>query len=110
ARKLRASHVLWLWELSTWLFGTLALFNIIVILGHFDGKFLHRWKSSISIHSIVAVLSQTTLSSLLVSTSSCVGQMKWFRCRNDGKKPLIDIDAFDLASRGLEGSLRFLLS
>lgn len=98
----------WFWELLTWLLGTLSLFTIVILLKCFNRKLLSEWNSVISINTIVSVLSQTVVSALLVSVSSCISQMKWvwYQKEND----LVDIDMFDLASRGPQGSLRLLFS
>lgn len=94
------------WELLTWLLGTAFVLIIIALLASFHGKPISHWKSSISINTIVSVLSQAAVSALLFSVSGCIGQMKWIWYQNSRR--LDDLHYFDLASRGPEGSLRFL--
>jgi hypothetical protein len=102
-------HILqeWLWELLAWALGTVAISAIIVLLALFKGRLVRDWHSRISINTIVSVLSQAAVSTLLVSVSTCLGQMKliWYQKKNW----LNDSDAFDRASRGAYGSLLFLL-
>ena len=96
----------WLWELLAWLSGTLCVVVIIVLLVSYNGKLLSQWRSNISLNTIAAILSQAAVSALLVSVSTCIGQMKWeWYHRNNC---LIDMDLFDSASRGPQGSLYFL--
>lgn len=98
----------WSWELLAWLFGTLSILAIVLVLPFFNQKLLSQWKSIISINTTVSVLSQAAVSTLLVSVAACIGQMKWVCYQSE--RILSDIEAFDLASRGPGGSLRFLCS
>ncbi|KAM0801001.1 hypothetical protein BDR22DRAFT_889013 [Usnea florida] len=43
----------WFWELVTWLFGTLSILAIVLVLGLFNDKNVEQWKSSIRINTIV---------------------------------------------------------
>ena len=63
----------WFWALVTWLFGTLSILAIVLVLGLFNDKNVEQWKSSIRINTIVSVLSQVAVSALMVSVSACVG-------------------------------------
>ena len=96
----------WFWELVTWLFGTLSILAIVLVLALFNHKNVEQWKSSIRINTIVSVLSQVAVSALMVSVSAGVGQMKWVWYQ--AERSLIDIDRFDVASRGPQGSVIFL--
>ena len=98
----------WFWELVTWLFGTFSILAIVLVLGLFNDKTVEQWKSSIRINTIVSVLSQVAVSALMVSVSACVGQMKWVWYQ--AERSLIDLDRFDFASRGPQGSAMFLCS
>lgn len=66
----------WFWEVMTWLFGTMSILAIVLLLAHINHKNVEQWKISISINTIVSVLSQAAVSALMVSGSACVGQMK----------------------------------
>jgi hypothetical protein len=56
----------------------------------------------------IAALSQVAQSALLVSVSSCIGQLKWSYLRKECST--LDISRFDDASRGPQGSFMLLLS
>lgn len=96
----------WRWELFTWLLGTLGLTANIILLICFDGKRLSQWKSTVQITTFVAALAQLSQSALLVPVSFCIGQLKWTWFTSD--QNVVDVDRFDLASRGPDGSMRLL--
>ena len=96
----------WLWELSTWFIGTISLLVAVILLVSFNNKPLNRWNSRISLNAIASVLSQAAMSALLFPVSSSIGQMKWIWYRRDNC--FLDVDSFDKASRGPQGSLEFL--
>jgi hypothetical protein len=105
----RGCHALvveWKWELFTWALGTVALASIIVLLAIFANKPLEKWKSKLSINTMVSALSQVAQSALAVPLASCVGQLKWIWLREH--RQAADLERFDDASRGPEGSVRFL--
>ncbi|OAL52965.1 hypothetical protein IQ07DRAFT_629469 [Pyrenochaeta sp. DS3sAY3a] len=96
----------WRWELFTWLLGTLGLTANIILLICFDGKRLSQWKSTVQITTFVAALAQLSQSALLVPVSFCIGQLKWTWFTSD--QSVVDVDRFDLASRGPDGSMKLL--
>ncbi|KAF2022231.1 hypothetical protein BU24DRAFT_417868 [Aaosphaeria arxii CBS 175.79] len=98
----------WKWELSTWAFGTLAFAALVVQVVWFRDRPTSEWRSSVSISALIAALSQVTQSTLLVSTSACIGQLKWIWLRS--RRSMIDMERFDNASRGPNGSFWFLLT
>lgn len=98
----------WRGEILTWVLATVSLFLILSLFARFHGRFVTDWKSRISINTIVSVLSQAAVSALLFMLAGCVGQMKWIWFEHE--KCLEDVEAFDRASRGPEGSMRFLIS
>lgn len=97
----------WRWEIFTWILGTTSLLVIVILLLCFQDKPLSSWKSDLQITAIIAVFSQISQSAFLVPVSYCTGQLKWnwFQAEN---RPLYDIELFDLASRGPDGSIRLL--
>jgi len=97
----------WRWELITWIFGSLSFFTIFTLLLRFHNKPLEKWKGPPQISTVVAVLAGAAQSALMVSVSSCIGQLKWFWFR--GERRAIEMKRFDDASRGPSGSLRLLL-
>lgn len=96
----------WKWEIFTWSLGTCAFTAIVVLLLTFKDQPLHSWKSTVQVTTTVATLSQIAQSALLVPVSYCIGQLKWEWFGYS--RPSIDIDRFDLASRGPDGSARLL--
>ena len=98
----------WFWEVVTWLLGTVSILAIVLVLALFNHKNIEQWKISIRINTIVSILSQAAVSVLMVSVSACVGQMKWVWYQ--AERSLFDIDRFDFASRGPQGSVMFLCS
>jgi hypothetical protein len=96
----------WKWELATWLLGTGALASLVVLLVVFQGRSLKEWTFGISLAAVVAVLSQVAQSALLVSVSSCIGQLKWDWLRS--KRSASDLGKFEEASRGSQGSIMLL--
>jgi hypothetical protein len=108
-QKLSRRHVLgeWVWELSTWGLGTVAMLSILLLLVLFNGRPVRDWHSRITINTMISALSQAVVTTLLVSVSSCLGQTKWIWYQKENG--LDDIDALDVASRGAYGSLLVLL-
>lgn len=97
---------LWWWEILTWSVGTIATLTIILILIAFNNKPFSMWHSRVSLNAIISALSQLSQSALIVAVASCIGQQKWTWFKTSRK--LNDLKDFDDASRGPEGSLRFL--
>ena len=97
----------WRWELFTWSLGTVASLTFTALLFCFRDQPVDRWKSEVQMTAIIAALSQTAQSALLVPIASCIGQLKWTWFQ---KKPrgLINLEQYDQASRGPEGSMKLL--
>ncbi|CAO2648636.1 Nn.00g079030.m01.CDS01 [Neocucurbitaria sp. VM-36] len=109
SRRLNKLEILreWKWELLTWLLGTASLLVILVLLLRFNDAPLSAWNLKVQITAMIAVFSQISQSAFLVPVSYCTGQLKWnwFQSKD---RPMHDIELFDLASRGPDGSLRLL--
>ena len=97
----------WRWELFTWMLGSFALASTLAILVIYDNSSLDEWHSPVQISAIVAILSQTAQSALIVGIATTLGQAKWHWLKNTWSK--IEIERFDEASRGPEGSLKLLM-
>jgi hypothetical protein len=108
SRSLWTSLRPWKWELATWLLGTTALGAIITLLILYRDKPLKNWTADFRLATTIAALSQVAQSALLVSISSCIGQLKWSYLRKECST--LDISRFEEASRGPQGSLMLLLS
>jgi hypothetical protein len=93
----------WYWEVLTWFLGSAALVVIIVLLVVLGNQPLDHWRlPMIQITTVVAALAQTAMATLIVSVSSCIGQLKWVWFRES--HTLNDIQGFDDSSRGPAGS------
>ena len=97
----------WRWELSIWLLGTIGLLSNLTLIGVSNGTLQKDWHSDIQITTFVAALAQVSQSALLVPTTSSIAQLKW-KWVSPVARPAIDLQQFDLASRGPDGSMRLL--
>jgi hypothetical protein len=82
---------------------------VIVVLWVYDDKPLSEWTHRVSLNAVISVLALVSKACLLAVTTSCIGQLKWTRF-TDHKRPLIQLELFDAASRGLRGSLRMIFT
>jgi hypothetical protein len=98
---------IWKWELSTWVLGTIGYAAIIILMIMFNDKLQKDWHSDVQITAFVAALAQVSQSALLVPTASSIAQLKW-KWISAVQRPAMDIQRFDLASRGPDGSMRLL--
>jgi hypothetical protein len=80
--------------------------SILVLLLTFRDEPLYHWHSTVQISAIVAIMSQVAQSALIVSVAATIGQAKWSRLRK--KQETLEIERFDEAMRGPEGSLKLL--
>jgi hypothetical protein len=106
SRKWRRGIRDWTWELVAWVLATLSIAAVMLLLIFFDGELVSAWESRIGINTMVAVLSQAAVSALLVPITASISQLKWIWYQD--RRDLSDLEAFDHASRGPQGSLRFL--
>jgi hypothetical protein len=96
---------IWKWELSTWVLGTIGYSAIVILMIIFNDKLQKDWHSDVQITAFVAALAQVSQSALLVPTASSIAQLKW-KWISAVQRPAMDIQRFDLASRGPDGSMR----
>jgi NhaP-type Na+/H+ or K+/H+ antiporter len=97
----------WKWELFIWFLGTIGLLSILTLISIFNGTSQKDWHSDIQITAFVAALAQVSQSALLVPTASSIAQLKW-KWVSHVARSAIDLQKFDLASRGPDGSMRLL--
>ncbi|KAH7076855.1 hypothetical protein BKA63DRAFT_291604 [Paraphoma chrysanthemicola] len=107
-QKLPLVFVEWRWELFTWALGTIAMSLILALLCIYKDRPLTSWKSKIQISAVVAIFSQVAQSALIVSVSATIGQAKWSTLTS--KRPTIDVERYDEAMRGPEGSIKMLVA
>lgn len=97
----------WSWELSNWIFGTIACVAIFSLLFRFGNKPVNHWPlSKFPISSVVVAFSQIAFATLMGSISPCIGQWKWIWFQRS--HIAADLRRFDEASRGFSGSLVLL--
>lgn len=96
----------WRLELLGWAIGTISLLAIILILALFNGKPVSSWHSTLQISTIISILSQAAQVSLLLPLSGGISQLKWMWFQ--GERDAMDMELYDLASRGPWGSLLLL--
>ena len=83
-----------------------ALVAIIVTLKTQDRKPLPKWPSLITINSLVSVFTAILKASMIMPIAEGIGELKWLWFSQP--RLLNDMDHFDEASRGPEGSLKLL--
>ncbi|KAI0388372.1 hypothetical protein F5Y17DRAFT_453069 [Xylariaceae sp. FL0594] len=97
----------WWWEISAAMLSILGSLSIVVLLLKIDGTSLNSWTLPIQPNSFLAALTTITKTSILVSVTSCLGQLKW-RHFLQRPRPLTHLQFFDDASRGPWGSIVML--
>ena len=96
----------WAWEVSSFMLALVALVAIIVTLKTQDRKPLPKWPSLITINSLVSVFTAILKASMIMPIAEGIGELKWLWFSQP--RLLNDMDHFDEASRGPEGSLKLL--
>lgn len=97
----------WGWEILAWTAASSALIAISILLVTFQHRPVDVWTSKIQLSAIVAALAQPAQSSLIVCVASSIGQLKWSWFKKESRST-IDLELFDKASRGPEGSLELI--
>ncbi|CAD0107094.1 unnamed protein product [Aureobasidium uvarum] len=99
------------WQQETWamIFSVACLVAVAVIMAWIDGKRLSIWHWAIQPNAVISVLIVSSKAALMISTASCVSQLKWTHFQQQPRK-LKDLEGFDDASRGAYGSLCLLMS
>lgn len=99
------------WQQETWamVFSLACLIAVAVIMAWIDGKRLSIWHWAIQPNAVISVLIVSSKAALMISTASCVSQLKWTHFQQK-PRTLKDLEGFDDASRGAYGSLCLLMS
>ncbi|KAG9526934.1 hypothetical protein KCV07_g456, partial [Aureobasidium melanogenum] len=99
------------WQQETWamIFSLACLIAVAVIMAWVDGKRLSIWHWAIQPNAVISVLIVSSKAALMISTASCVSQLKWTHFQQK-PRTLKDLEGFDDASRGAYGSLCLLMS
>ncbi|KAI7776816.1 hypothetical protein LA080_004410 [Diaporthe eres] len=96
----------WFPETSGIFASTSLLIALVVILAAYDGKAVFEWKG-VTLNAVLSVISTASKASLLYSISELISQWKWIVFTST-RRPLIDFETNDAASRGPWGSLELM--
>lgn len=96
----------WFPETSGILASASLLIALVVILAAYDGKAVFEWKG-VTLNTVLSVISTASKASLLYSISELISQWKWIVFTST-RRPLIDFERIDAASRGPWGSLELM--
>lgn len=81
--------------------------TLVVLLAYNDQKPLQPWVLGITLNGVIAFLSFIWKACMSSVCAGCIGQLKWQWFQE--KRPLIDMEMFDEASRGGASGVRRLL-
>ena len=96
----------WLWEIVSWLLSAAALVSIAIVLRVYDGKLLPRWPLGLTLNAFISLFSTLSRIAMIYPVAEALGQLKWIWINHGAK--MIDLDAFDGATRGPRGALDLL--
>ncbi|KAI1484466.1 hypothetical protein F5X96DRAFT_664094 [Biscogniauxia mediterranea] len=97
---------IWSWEFFTLGLSFASMSAIIAVLVHFNGQPFPQWPYEITLNTLVALLATILRASMADVICQVISQIKWSWFQRP--RPLIHIQEFDQASRGLIGSIRLL--
>jgi hypothetical protein len=102
----------WLWELACLLFSVACLVSLVAILQTYNGQPNPQLSYGLTLNTIISILTTASKSSLIVTVTACISQLKWqwFHAENAPRgRDLLDLQLFDCASRGPWGSSVLLI-
>lgn len=102
------ANTYWIYELSSSLISVLALAGLFAVLGSFNGHARPKWPAYVSINTMVAITTAILKASMMLSITEGISELKWQWFTKP--RQLIDVNAFDSASRGPWGSFLFLFN
>ncbi|KAJ5950912.1 uncharacterized protein N7479_009325 [Penicillium vulpinum] len=97
----------WVWEIASITLAVVGLVLLVAFLVSIKNTPYASWQYTVSPNTIVSIIVTITKAAVLVSVSSCLGQLKWNLFQNS--TPLYHMQVIDQASRGPWGSLEVLL-
>lgn len=80
---------------------------LIVLLAHYDGRPIFD-SGVITLNTITSILSNISKGCLLLAVAEALAQWKWIAF-SQRRRPLVEFERFNQASRGAMGSIRLLL-
>lgn len=102
------ANTYWIYELSSSLISVLALAGLFAMLRSFNGHARPKWPAYVSINTMVAITTAILKASMMLPITEGISELKWQWFTKP--QPLIDVNAFDSASRGPWGSFLFLFN
>jgi hypothetical protein len=103
----RSMTLIWSIEIVSLVLALVAFVAIIITLFVHQNRPLPHWPSLISINTLIAIFTAIMRASMLLPVAEGISQLKWLWFHH--AHPLIDLEGFDLASRGPWGCLLLLL-
>lgn len=100
---------IWLWEISSAILSLLSIAAIFGVLIYENGKELNQWglkNLHINPNAVIAFLGAIAKSSLLMTLTEIICQLKWLHYLGATPQRLSDLDLFDKASRSPWGALK----
>ncbi|KAB2572324.1 hypothetical protein DBV05_g9020 [Lasiodiplodia theobromae] len=96
----------WFWEVGGCVVSIVCMSLTAYFIYKFDERPQSDWKFFMSPNTSISTLITITKTSMLLPVMECISQLKW-RYFWTGKRPLVELEAFDAASRGPWGSFVF---
>ncbi|KAJ5321621.1 hypothetical protein MYU51_013335 [Penicillium brevicompactum] len=97
----------WAWEIGSVTLAVVGLVPLVAFLVKINNTSYNTWEYTASPNTVVSIIVTITKAAVLVSVSSCLGQLKWNLFQDPA--PLYHMQVIDQASRGPWGSLEVLL-
>ena len=97
----------WTIEVLSYIGSIASLSATIVILKVYDGRTQPAWPHNLTLNSVLSWFTILFKATLLVPIAACLSQASWIYLRRS-RGTLLDVVAFDSASRGVIGSLNLL--
>lgn len=98
---------LWRREIAASIASAACLGGLAVLLMFYDNKPIFSYFGIVTLNTLVSVLSTASKTFLLFAIDELISQWKWIAFATD-RRPLIDFERIDAASRGPVGSLGVL--
>ncbi|TRX91402.1 hypothetical protein FHL15_007626 [Xylaria flabelliformis] len=99
----------WWWEMGATVLSLTNLSLIITLLMYIDDAPLSDWPLLIQPNSLLAVLTTAMKTSMPVSVTSCIGQLKWRHFETRGRS-IHELESLDDASRGPWGAFMLIIT
>jgi hypothetical protein len=106
-RRPKGFNFKWALEFISLFLAINSLAAMFILLAVRDGKPLVKWGGFLTVNVLIAILTAIFKSALLFPVAEALSELKWMWFQEPHR--LSDMEDYDLASRGPEGSLKFLL-